>query len=71
MGAQLESLGTFLEATVTGTGLSRDTRLLLETLADQLKNPAFAPEEIEKAKAEIEKIRGPSVTKSDRVRKAG
>ena len=53
VGAQLRFLGTFLDATVTGTGLSRDTKLLLETLADQLKNPAFAPEEIERAKAQI------------------
>ena len=28
-------------------------KLLLETLADELKNPAFAAEEIERAKAEI------------------
>jgi zinc protease len=53
VGAQLDSLGTFLDVTVTGTGLSRDTKLLLETLADQLKNPAFTPEEIERAKSDI------------------
>jgi len=51
-GAQLDVNGGFLETTATGSGLSRDTKLLLETLADQLKNPAFAPEEIEHAKAE-------------------
>jgi zinc protease len=53
VGAQLDSLGTFLDVTVTGTGLSRDAKLLLEALADQLQNPAFAPEEIERAKADI------------------
>ena len=52
VGAQLDVNGGFLETTATGSGLSRDTKLLLETLADQLKNPAFAPEEIEHAKAE-------------------
>jgi len=53
VGAQLDLAGGFLETTAVGTGLSRDAKLLLETLADQLKNPAFAPEEIERAKAEI------------------
>jgi zinc protease len=52
VGAQLDVNGGFLETTATGSGLSRDTKLLLETLADQLKNPAFAAEEIEHAKAE-------------------
>jgi zinc protease len=53
VGAQLDLTGGFLETTAVGTGLSRDAKLLLETLADQLKNPAFAPEEIERAKAEV------------------
>src|SRR5262249_60819017 len=52
-GAQLDLTGGFLETTAVGTGLSRDVKLLLETLADQLKNPAFAPEEIERAKADV------------------
>src|SRR5215467_7735059 len=52
VGAQLDVDGGFLETTAAGSGLSRDTKLLLETLADQLKNPAFALEELEHAKAE-------------------
>jgi predicted Zn-dependent peptidase len=65
VGAQLDSLGTFLDVTVTGTGLSRDTKLLLETLADQLKNPAFTPEEIERATS------GPRSCATPRARRAG
>jgi zinc protease len=52
-GAQLAFAATLYDATATGAGLSRDARLLIETLADELKSPAFAPEEIEKARAEM------------------
>lgn len=52
-GAQLGFTSTLYETTATGTGLSRDAKLLLETLADEIRNPAFQPDEIEKAKAEL------------------
>lgn len=52
-GAQLTFASTLYDTTATGAGLSRDTKLLLETLADELENPAFAPDEIEKARAEM------------------
>jgi zinc protease len=38
---------------VTGSGLSRDLPLLLETLADELANPAFRDSELTKAKLEL------------------
>ena len=53
VGATLDFDAALTETTATGASLSRDARLLLETLADELKNPAFAPEELEKARAEL------------------
>lgn len=52
-GAQLEFSASLYEATAIGTGLSRDTNLLLQTLADEIRNPAFSQDELEKAKAEL------------------
>jgi zinc protease len=46
------STNTF-EAQLNLNGLSRDIALLIDILADELKNPAFAPDEIEKAKSEL------------------
>ena len=40
-------------ATLTGAGMSRDLGLLLETLADELTNPAFPDSELAKAKLEM------------------
>ena len=53
VGAQLDFRPQIIYATARGACLSRDAKLLLETLADELKTPAFAFEEIEKAKAEM------------------
>jgi zinc protease len=53
VGAQLRVNAYVTEATISGSSLSRDLRLLLATLADQLANPAFADSEIAKAKLEM------------------
>jgi zinc protease len=53
VGAQLRVFASVTEATILGSSLSRDARLLLATLADQLANPAFADSEIAKAKVEM------------------
>ncbi|HYI13018.1 MAG TPA: pitrilysin family protein [Thermoanaerobaculia bacterium] len=42
------------EATITGSGMARDLPLLLDVLADELKNPAFTADELAKAKKELE-----------------
>lgn len=42
------------EAFINGNGLSRDLPLLLDVIADELKNPAFSAEELAKAKKELE-----------------
>ncbi|HET7707754.1 MAG TPA: insulinase family protein, partial [Thermoanaerobaculia bacterium] len=48
------SYGTSMfEANLSLNGLSRDLQLLVDILADELKNPAFAEEELEKAKSEL------------------
>ena len=52
-GAQLRVSAFVTEATITGNGLARDLRMLLATLADELKNPAFSDSEIVKAKLEM------------------
>ena len=41
------------EANLAMNGLSRDLPLLVEILGDELRNPAFAAEELTKAKAEL------------------
>jgi zinc protease len=51
-GANLSIGNGLFETTITGSGLSRDIDLLLDVLADQLKNPAFPDSEFTKAKAE-------------------
>ncbi|MGE5175262.1 MAG: M16 family metallopeptidase [Hyphomicrobiales bacterium] len=53
VGAQLSISAGLNDATVTGSGLSRDLRLLLTILADELRNPSFPDSEITKAKAEM------------------
>ncbi|MGZ5448090.1 MAG: M16 family metallopeptidase [Thermoanaerobaculia bacterium] len=42
------------EAVLNANGMSRDLPLLLEIIADELKNPAFHAEELAKAKKELE-----------------
>jgi zinc protease len=56
VGAQIDFAVTFSEATAKAVGLARDTKLLLEILADELKHPAFDTEEIAKAKATTKTI---------------
>ncbi len=58
--AQLEGAGATLtiaagptQTDIAGGAMSRDLPMLLEILADDLKNPVFPAEEIEKAKAEM------------------
>jgi len=53
VGATIEFTTALSEITAKAAGLSRDTKLLLETLADELKNPAFPIDELEKARAEM------------------
>ena len=53
VGAQISIVSDLYGATITGSSLSRDARLLLSTLAEELKTPAFADSEIKKAKAEM------------------
>ena len=55
-GAELDFNAGSFDVTAKGAGLSRDARLLLEMLAEQLKHPVFAAEEIEKAKAELKTV---------------
>ena len=61
IGALLDDVGAtrFYSATLSDTainanGMSRNLPLLLEILADELKNPAFGAEEFAKAKKELE-----------------
>jgi zinc protease len=53
VGAQLSISSDAYGATITGSSLSRDTNILLSTLAEEMKSPAFADSEIKKAKAEM------------------
>ena len=53
VGAQLSIASGPHHANLTGAGLSRDLPLLLETLADELTNPAFPDSELAKAKLEM------------------
>jgi zinc protease len=52
-GAQLTINGELSEATIAGSALSRDTKLLLGTLAEELREPAFPQDELIKAKSEL------------------
>jgi zinc protease len=61
IGALLDDVGatraygaTLTDAFINANGMSRDLPLLLEILADELKNPAFSAEELAKAKKELE-----------------
>jgi zinc protease len=51
-GAEMQFRSSRFETEISATGLSRDVNLILELLADQLRNPAFPADEIEKAKSE-------------------
>ena len=60
IGALLDGAGatrfygtSMFEANLSLNGLSRDLSLLVDILADELKNPAFSAEELEKAKSEL------------------
>ncbi len=53
VGARLDITASLTEATITGTALSRDLRLLLSMLADELTNPLFSDSELAKAKVEM------------------
>ncbi len=53
VGASISINADLTEAPILGAALSKDTRLLLSVLADELKNPAFAPGELAKAKSEL------------------
>ncbi len=53
VGAQLHVFSDAYGATIQGSSLSRDARLLLSTLAEEMKAPAFADSELKKAKAEM------------------
>jgi zinc protease len=52
-GADLAIGADLSEAVITGSGLSRDTPLLLSILADEIRNPSFPEEELTKAKSEL------------------
>lgn len=54
VGATRSYTTSLTEAWVSANGMSRDLALLLEVLSDELKNPAFSAEELEKAKKELE-----------------
>jgi len=61
IGAQLDDVGATrtynsfaTEVLLNANGMSRDLPLLLDVLADELKNPAFSAEELAKAKKELE-----------------
>ncbi|HEX7076813.1 MAG TPA: pitrilysin family protein [Candidatus Eisenbacteria bacterium] len=53
VGAELGIGADLNDGTVTGSGLSRDLRLLLTTLAEEVAHPAFPDSELVKAKAEM------------------
>jgi zinc protease len=53
VGAQISVVSDIYGATITASSLSRDAHLLLSTLAEEMKTPAFADSELKKAKAEM------------------
>ena len=53
VGARLHVTADMYGATIQGSSLSRDTKLLLSVLADEMKSPAFPDSELKKAKAEM------------------
>ncbi len=60
VGATISISADLSEAPFVGSALSRDTRLLLTVLADEIHHPAFPTEELAKAKSELkaELLRG-------------
>ena len=52
-GATLSFGANTFQTTVTGSLLSRDLKLVLDVMADELLHPAFDPAELTKAKAEL------------------
>lgn len=61
IGALLDDVGatrsyatSLTETSLSVNGMARDLPLLLEVIADELKNPAFGAEELAKAKKELE-----------------
>jgi len=52
-GARLAIFSDLQETSIVGSGMARDLRLLLETLADDLLRPNFAADELVKAKEEL------------------
>jgi zinc protease len=53
VGAGLDISSGPYDAGVAGSGLSRNLKLILETLADEIQNPAFPDSELSKAKLEL------------------
>jgi zinc protease len=53
VGAQLDISASLTESTIFGSGLTRDLRLVLTILSDELRNPAFSDSELAKAKIEM------------------
>ncbi len=51
-GATLAIAPNAVETAFSGNGMSRDTPLLLEILADELRNPSFPADELTKARSE-------------------
>ncbi len=61
IGAQLDDVGATRtygtaqnEIVITASGMARNLPLLLDILADEIRNPAFQADEIEKAKKDLE-----------------
>jgi zinc protease len=54
VGATRSYNSALTEATLNVNGMSRDLALLVDVLADELKNPAFTDDELAKAKKELE-----------------
>jgi zinc protease len=61
IGALLDNVGAtrsyvtnVTDAAISANGLSRDLALLVEVVADELKNPAFGTDELSKTKKELE-----------------
>jgi zinc protease len=55
-GAQLSFFSNLQETIATASGLSRDTQLLLELLADEILHPSFPDSELVKAKSEYRSV---------------
>ena len=53
VGASISINAELNDAPFVASALSKDTRLLLSILADELRNPAFDPKELTKAKSEL------------------